>query len=161
MTIYLHYQLLGGSSVGLTHNDVVQGPIVVIAVMTEETSPPHFGRVWCSCECVTLTWVSLLSNQYRWGSISPPEASSWFIRIFVQWPFLKYGQHSPETCQVRYLQKEIIQRKPNWGSVSTISQNIDEWSPNTWWNFTICRLGSTRAIMVWLQSVHLNGHRWA
>jgi len=44
MTIYLHCQLLGGSSVGITHNDIVQGPIVVIAVMTKETSPPHLAR---------------------------------------------------------------------------------------------------------------------
>ena len=43
MTIYLHYQLFGGSSVGLTHNDVVSGPIVVIAVMTKETSPLHLA----------------------------------------------------------------------------------------------------------------------
>jgi len=39
--IYLHYQLVGGSSVGITHSDVVLGRIVVIAVMTKETSPPY------------------------------------------------------------------------------------------------------------------------
>ena len=41
MTIYLHYQPLRGSSVGITHNHVGEGPIVVIAVMSKETSPPH------------------------------------------------------------------------------------------------------------------------
>jgi len=43
MTIYLHYQLLGGSSVSMTQNDVVSGPNVVIAVMTNETSPSHLA----------------------------------------------------------------------------------------------------------------------
>ena len=43
MRIYLHYHPLGGSSVGTTHNDVIYGPIVVIAVMTNETSPPHLA----------------------------------------------------------------------------------------------------------------------
>ena len=33
--------------------------------------PPAFAGVRCGCECVTRTWVSSLSNQYRWGSISP------------------------------------------------------------------------------------------
>jgi len=123
--------------------------------------PPVFSGVQCGCECVTLTWVSSLSNQYHWGSISPPEALSWFIRIHVQWPFVTYGQHSLETCQVLYLQKEIIVWEPTRGSLSTISPNIDEWRASTWWDFTTCRLGSTWAIKVWLQSEHLNGHRWA
>jgi len=125
------------------------------------TLPPKFGAVWCSCECVTLSWVSSLSNCYRWGCISAPEALSRFIGIRVQWPFLKYGQHSPETCQVIHLQKEIIRRELTWGSLSTISPNINEWRAITWWDVTICRLGSTRAIMVRLWSVHLNRHRWA
>jgi hypothetical protein len=43
MMIYLHYQLLGGSGVGITHNDIVLGPIVVIAVLTKETSPLHLA----------------------------------------------------------------------------------------------------------------------
>jgi hypothetical protein len=38
MMIYLHYLLLRGSSVGITHHDVVYGPIVVIAVMRKKTS---------------------------------------------------------------------------------------------------------------------------
>jgi len=123
--------------------------------------PPAFGRVWCCCECVTLTWVSSLSNQYRWGSISPAEASSKFIWIRVQWPCLECGQHSPKTCPVLNLQKDIIQREPTWGSLSTLSPNINEWGAITWWDFTTCRLGSTRAIMVRLELVHLNGHRCA
>jgi len=43
MTIYLHYLLLGGSSVGITHNDVALGLMFVIAVMTKETSPAFGG----------------------------------------------------------------------------------------------------------------------
>jgi hypothetical protein len=39
---------------------------------------PAFGRVQCGCD--TLTRVSSLSNQYRWGSKSPPEASLRFIQ---------------------------------------------------------------------------------
>jgi len=129
--------------------------------MTKETSTTAFGGVRCGCECVTLTWVTSLSNQYCWGSLSPPEASSKFIRIRVHWRFLKYGRHLPETCQVLYLQKEIIRQEPTGSSLSTISPNIDEWRAITWWQFTTCRLGSTWAMMIQLQSVHLNGHRWA
>jgi len=123
--------------------------------------PPTFGGVPCGCECVTLTWVSSLSNQYHWGSISPPGASSRFIRIRVRWPFIKYGQHWLETCQVHYLQNANIRRALTRGSLSTISPNLDEWWAITWWDFTTCRLWSTRAIMVWLQLVDLNGHWWA
>jgi len=81
--------------------------------------PPTFGGVRCGCECVMLTWVSSLSNQYRWGSISPPEALARFIRISVQWPFLKYGQYLPETYQVLYLQNATIWREQTQGSLST------------------------------------------
>jgi len=87
---------------------------------------PAFGGVQCGCECVTLTWVSSVPNQYRWGSISPPEESSRFIWIRVQWPFLKSGQHTLETCPVLSLQKQIIQWEPTRGSLSTLSPNIDQ-----------------------------------
>jgi len=123
--------------------------------------PLVFGKVWCGYECVTLTTVSSLSNQYRWGSISPPPASSKFIWIRVQWPCLKYGQHSPETCQVLYMQNEIISREPTGGLLWTISPTIDQWRAITWQDSPTCRLGSTRPIMIRLQSVHLNGHQWA
>jgi len=43
MTIYVYYQLLGDLSVAITHIDIVEGPIVVIAVMTKDTSLPHFA----------------------------------------------------------------------------------------------------------------------
>ena len=122
---------------------------------------PAFGGVRCGCDCVPVPWASSLSNQYRWGTISTPEASSRFIWIHVQWPFLNHGQHLPETCQVLYLQKKLIWQEPTRGSLSTISPNINEWRAITWWDFTTCRLWSTRAIMVRLQSVHLNGYRWA
>jgi len=122
-------------------------------------SSPAFSRVQCGCD--TLTWVSSLSTQYPWVSGSPPEVSSRFIRIRVHWPSLQYGQHLPETCYVLYLQNEIIQREQTRGSLSTISPNINEWRAITGWDFTSCRLGSTRAIMDWPQSVHVNGHRWA
>jgi len=123
--------------------------------------PPTFGEVRCGCECVTLTRVSSLANKCCRGSISPAEASSRFIQIHVQWPFLKYGQHLLETCQVLYLQKKIIQREPTGGSLSIISPNIEEWRAITWWDCTTYRMGSTWAIIVRLQSVHLNGHWWA
>ena len=43
MMSYLQYQLLGGTCVGITHNDVVSCPIVVIAVMMKDSSPPHLA----------------------------------------------------------------------------------------------------------------------
>ena len=117
---------------------------------------PTFGRVRCGCECQMLT-------QDPWGSKLPrAEASSRCIRIRVHWLFLDYGQYSPETCQVLYLQKEIIQRERTQCSLSTISPKIDEWRRAiTWRDFTTCRMALTWAIVVRLQSVHLNGHWWA
>jgi len=119
-----------------------------------------FGAVRCGVESVTLTWVSSFSNQYCLGSISPPEASSRFIRIHIQWPFLKYGQHSLETYQVCYLQNAIIGWELTVGWRSTMSPTIHEWQAITRWDFTTCRLRLTQVIMVWLQLVHLNGCRW-
>jgi hypothetical protein len=119
---------------------------------------PTFGGVQCSCD--TLTWLSSLSNQYPWGFTWPPEASSRFIRICVHWPFLKYGWHSPETCDVLYLQTAIIRQEPNQASQSTMSPNIHERRDITWQDFATCRIGSTWAIMVWLQLMNLNGHWW-
>jgi len=118
-----------------------------------------FGGVQCSCDM--LPWVSSLSNQYTRGSKSPPEAATRFIRICVHWPFVEYGQHLLETCYVLYLQKEIIQRELTRHSLSTMLANIEECWAITWLDYIFCRLGSTRAITVWLQSVHLNGHRWS
>jgi len=112
---------------------------------------PAFGSKQCGCECYTRT-------KYPWGSKLPPKASSRCIRIRVHLPFLEYGQHSVETCQVLYLQTETIRREPTWGSLTTVSPSIVEWRASTWWDYTNCRMGSTRAIMVHLQSVHLNGH---
>jgi hypothetical protein len=119
---------------------------------------PAFVRVQCGCD--TLTTVSSLSHQYTWGSRSPGEVLLRFIRIRVHWLFLESGQHSQQRCLVLYLQKEIIRQEPTWGSLSTTSPNIHKWRAITWGNFTSCRWGSTGAIMVWLQSVHLNGHWW-
>jgi len=116
---------------------------------------PAFGGVRCGCECHMLT-------QYPWGSNLPlQEASLRCIRICVHLQFLEYGQHSVETCEVLYMQKEIIQQELTRGSLSIISPNINQWRAIIWWDVTTCRMGSTRAMMVRLESVHLNGHRRA
>jgi len=120
-----------------------------------------FGGVRCGCECDTLPWVSSLSHQYPWGSKSPPEALSRFIKIHVHWPFLEYGIHSLDTCDMRHVQKEWIRPEPIPGSLSTISPNSNQSRAFTRWVITTCRLGSIRAIMVFLQSVDLKCHWWA
>jgi len=114
---------------------------------------PACGGMECGCN--TLTWVSSHSNYYPWGFTSPPKSSSTFIRIYLHWLLVEYGQHSPETCQVPYLQQDILRREQTRGSWSTMSLHIDEWMAITWRDFTSGRLGSTRPIMVRLQSVHL------
>jgi len=118
---------------------------------------PEFGAVQCGCD--TLTLVSLLWNHYSRGSKLPPEASSRFIWIHVHWLFLGYCPHLPETCLVLYLEKKIVWCEPIWGSLTTMSPNIPEWSAITWWDFTSYRVESTWAITVWHQLVHLTGHR--
>jgi hypothetical protein len=115
---------------------------------------PAFGGVRFSCEYHTLT-------QNPWGCKLPPEEeSSRCIGIHVHWQLLEYGQYLPETWSVLYLQADIIRRELTWGSLSTVSPNIDEWRANAWQDFSTCRMGLTRVIMVRLQSGHLNGHRW-
>jgi hypothetical protein len=69
MPFYLHYQLLGVSSVGITHNDVVYGPIVVIGVMPKETSPPRIrrGAMWlwmCHAILRLVTFKPILLRLY-------------------------------------------------------------------------------------------------
>jgi hypothetical protein len=116
---------------------------------------PTFGGVRCGSECHMLT-------QYPWGSKLPPEETSLrCILIRIRWPYVQYGQHCPETCYVLYLQEDVIQREPTRGSLSTISPHTNALRANTRRNFTTCRMGSTRAIMVWHQSVYLNGDRRA
>jgi len=117
---------------------------------------PTFGRVQCSCD--TLIWVSSLSNQSHWGSKWPPEASFRFIRICVHRPLFEYCHYSPESCSVLYLQKEIFRGEATRGLLSPISPNIHESRAFAWRDLTWCMMGSTRAIMVRLESVHLNGH---
>jgi len=116
---------------------------------------PASGAVRCGCECHTLT-------QYVWGSKMPPKAaSSWYIKICVDCPFLEYSQHSLETCEVFNLEKEFIQRELTRGSLSTKSSDNDAPRADIWWDYTTYRMGPTPAFMVWLQSVLLNGHQWA
>jgi len=122
---------------------------------------PVFDWVHCRCGCDTLTWVSSHSNKYPWDSKLPIEASSRFIQRFVPWPLLEYCQHSPETCSVLHLLKDIVSWETTWGSLSTIFTNIDEWWAMTWRGFTTFRLQLIWAIKVWIQSVSLHGHRWA
>jgi len=113
-----------------------------------------FCGVQCGCACHTLT-------HYAWGDKLPTEAWLGCIRICVHWLFLEYGQHSPDTRQVLYVQQEIIQEELTRGSLTKISPNMKEWRATSYWDFTTCRMGPTWAIMVELQSVHLNGHWWA
>jgi hypothetical protein len=114
-----------------------------------------FGREWCGCQWYTLT-------QYAWGSLLPTEETSlWWIKICVRWPFLKYGQRMLASCAVWYRQKETLQRELIQGSLSTMLTNMDAWRARIWQELTTWRMDSTLAIMVRLQSVHLNGNQWA
>jgi len=55
--------------------------------------------------------------------------------------------------------QEIIWQELTSASPSTVSPNIDEWRAIDCWDFTTWRQGSTQAIKVQLQSIHLNGHQ--
>jgi len=141
---------------------IIGRDMIYISQFINETDPkviifdpfPVFGGVRCACECHTGT-------QYPWGSKLPTEeASLRCIRIGVHWPFLEYCQHQRETCQVVHLNKEIIRRELTQGTLWTMSPNIHGWRAITRSDFTACRMGSTRAITVWIQLVHLDGYRW-
>jgi hypothetical protein len=62
--------------------------------------------------------------------------------------FPKYGQHSLETGEMHYLEKDIMQQESTGSSLPTISANIDECMAVTQWDSTTCRQESPGAIMV-------------
>jgi len=70
------------------------------------------------------------------------------LGLSEQWAFLKDGQHSPETCWMVYLEKDIMWWEPTGTSQSTILPNIDEWWAITKRNSTTCWLPSPSAIIV-------------
>ena len=123
------------------------------------TPPPHLA----GCNVVVICELELARFQTNIleALTSPTEASSRCMWIGVHWPSLEYGQHSPEPVWVYYPHQERIQWELTPGSLTTLSPNIDEWWAITWQDFTTCRLGSTQGIIVWLQSVHLDGYPWA
>jgi len=109
------------------------------------------SRVGLSIQSELQTWVGSLSTQYPRHSESPPDASWWYIGICMHLPFLENDQQLLESCQVLYLQKEIIWQEQTRGTLSTTSPNTNEWRASTHYDCTTWRLELTQAIMVGLQ----------